>query len=109
MFITNCILTGILSQKIRPFDINLESYMPNLSNDRVILKFSNSVLVQKKNGVVTFILNLYIVYELNKWPLNSAYNFPIKIFTWYSQINKNCNQKQLIYNSWGTAFVGEGL
>ena len=41
--------------------------------------------------------------------METTYNFPIKIFIWYSQTNKNFNQKQLTYNSWGTAFVGEGL
>ena len=100
MFITSCLLTGILSQKIKPFDINLESAMSNLSNDRVILKFSNSVLVQKKSSLWCSNFSFkFIVYELNKWKLNPTYNFPIKIFIWYSQINKNFNQKQLTYNS----------
>ena len=46
--VTDWISTGISSEKIKPFDINLEPTMSNLANGKVILKFSNSVLVQKK-------------------------------------------------------------
>ena len=52
---------------IKPFDTNLEQNMPNLANGRIILKFNNSVLVQKNSSSLysNFILNLYIVYKLN--------------------------------------------
>ena len=78
--VTNWILTGISSQKIKPFDTNLEPTMPNLANGRIKLKFNNSVLVQKVflHCIVTLFLNLYIVYELNTWPGNSTSNFPLK-------------------------------
>ena len=36
-----------ITQKIKPFDINLEPTMSNLANDRVILKLNKSILVQK--------------------------------------------------------------
>ena len=45
--VTDWISTGISSEKIKPFDTGLESLMSNLANDRVNLKFNNSVLVQK--------------------------------------------------------------
>ena len=35
-------------KKIKPFDLNLQQTMSNLADSRVILKFNNSVLVQKK-------------------------------------------------------------
>ena len=65
--VTNWILTGISSEKIKPFDTNLEPTMSNLANGRVTLKFNNSVLVQKIFSFLyrNFILNLWIVYELN--------------------------------------------
>ena len=44
--VTNGISTGILSEKIKPFDTNLEPTMSNLANGRVNLKFNNSVLEQ---------------------------------------------------------------
>ena len=67
--VTNWISTGISSEKIKPFDTNLEPTMPNLANGRAILKFNNPVLVQKSLSLLysNFILDLYIVYNLNNW------------------------------------------
>ena len=69
---TDWISTTISSEKIKPFDTNLELSMYNLAIDKAILKFNNSALVQKIFSPLhsTFILNLYIVYELNTWPRN---------------------------------------
>ena len=47
--VTNWLSTGILSQKIKPLDANLEPTTSNLDNGRVILKFNNSVFVQKNS------------------------------------------------------------
>ena len=47
--VTNWISTRILSEKINPFDTNLEPTMSNLDNDRVILKVSNSVQIVQSN------------------------------------------------------------
>ena len=44
----NWVSTRISSENIKPFDTNFEPTMSNLANGRVILKFNNSVLVQKK-------------------------------------------------------------
>ena len=44
--VTNWMLTGISTDKIKPFDTNLELIMPNLANGRVILEFIKTVLVQ---------------------------------------------------------------
>ena len=54
--------------------------MSNLANGRVILKFNDSVLVQQifSSFYSSFILILYIVYELNTWPSNPTNNFTIK-------------------------------
>ena len=54
--------------------------MSNLANGRVILKFSNSVFVQKSSSLFysNFILNFYIVFELNNWLLNATNNFALK-------------------------------
>ena len=48
--------------------------MSNLTIFREILKFNNSVLVQKSftSYYSNFSLNLCIVYELNGWPSNPA-------------------------------------
>ena len=79
--VTNWILTGISSEKVKPFDTNLEATMSNVANGRVILKFNNSVLVQKNPSSLysNFILSLYIVYKLNSLPHNPTNNFTIKI------------------------------
>ena len=45
--VTEWISTGILSEKIKPFDTGLEPTMSNLPNGRVNLKFNYSALVQK--------------------------------------------------------------
>ena len=54
--------------------------MFNLDNGRVNLKISNSASVQKgfPSLHTNFILNLYIVYELNTWPRNRTNNFTLK-------------------------------
>ena len=78
--VTNWILTVISSEKNKPFDTGIEPTMSNLANDRVNLKFNNSVLVQKRFSSLysNFILNLYIVYELKTWPRNPADKFTLK-------------------------------
>ena len=65
--VTNWISTRISSEGIKPFNANLELTMCNLTNGRTILKFNNSVLVQKRCSSMysNFMLNLYILYELN--------------------------------------------
>ena len=75
--VTNWILTGVSPENIKPFVINLEPTMPNLVNGRVILKFSDSVLVQENYFSLysSFILNLYRVYELNDWHCRPSINF----------------------------------
>ena len=45
--VTEWILTGISSEKVKSFDTGIEPTMSNLANGRVDLKFQNSVLVQK--------------------------------------------------------------
>ena len=45
--VTNWISTGISSERIRPFDINLEPTISNLANGKLSLKFNNSVFLQK--------------------------------------------------------------
>ena len=67
-------------KKIKLFVNNLEPTMFNLVIGRVNLKFNNSVLVQKSSSSLysIFILNLYIVYEVNTWPRNPANNFTLK-------------------------------
>ena len=45
--VTDWISTGISSENIKLFDTNLEIIMYDLSNGRLELKFSNSVLVIK--------------------------------------------------------------
>ena len=77
--VTNWISTGISSETIKPFHTNLEPTMSNLANGRVILKFNNYVLVQKISSSLynNFILNIYIVYELNNWPCNPTNNFSL--------------------------------
>ena len=44
---TNWISTGIWSEKVKPFNTNLES-MVIIANDKVILKSNNSVLLKTK-------------------------------------------------------------
>ena len=72
--------------------------MTNLVNGKVSLKFKNSVLVQKSSSSLksNFILNLYIVYELNNWPRNPTYMFSTKkLSIWHSQITKKRNKKSI--------------
>ena len=68
---TNWISTRVSPEKFKPFDANLAPTMSTLANGKVSLKLNNSVLVQKNSSSLygNFILSLYIVYELNNWPV----------------------------------------
>ena len=64
--VTNWISTKVSPEQIKPVDTNLEPTMSHLTNVLVILKFNNSVLVQKTSSLYSnFILNLFIAHELN--------------------------------------------
>ena len=80
--------------------------MYNLANSRVILKFNNSVLVHKNSSSLhsNFILNLYIVYELNNWPHYPTNNFPLKNYL-FGAIKYVRNSK-VTYNGRGIPFDG---
>ena len=77
--VTNWVSRGISSEKIKPFDTGLET-TSNLADGSVILKFNNSVLVQKciSSLYSNFISNLSIVYEFDNWPQSPTNNFPLK-------------------------------
>ena len=75
--------------------------MSNLANGRVNLKFNNSVLVKKSFSSLysNFILNLYIVYQLNTWPRNPANNFILKIVLFGTvKLARNTIKSKLTYN-----------
>ena len=78
---TSWISTRVSSEKIKQLDSNLEPTMSNLSNGRVKLKFNNTVLMQKSSSSLynNFILNLYMIYELNTLPRNATNIFTLKI------------------------------
>ena len=74
----------------------------------VILKFNNSVLVQKSSSLYSnFILNLYIVYELNNQSCNPSNNFPLKncLFVPFKLVN-NAIKSKFTYNGGGIAIDG---
>ena len=85
--------------------------MSNLANGRVILNFNNSVLVQKRFSSVysNFILNLFLLSELNNWPRNPTNNFLLKNCL-FGTVNlvRNTIKRKFTYNGQGTAFDGEG-
>ena len=109
--VTNWILTGVSPEKIKPFATNPEPTMPNLVNGRVILKFSDSVLVKENcfSLFSSFILNLFIVYELNDW-----YCYPSINFTWKHclfgtvKLVTNAAKSKFICNGQWIAFDGKG-
>ena len=108
--VTNCISTLIPSEKIKPFDTNLEPIISNLGHGRANVKFSNSVLVQKfcSSLYSNFILNLYIAYELNTWPHNSTNNFTLKYCLFPTvKLTINAGKSKFTYNGWGIAFDGK--
>ena len=56
-----------------------------------------------------FILNLYIVYELNAWPRNPTNNFPLKICLFGTvKLVRNADKSKFTYNGQGIVFDGEG-
>ena len=84
--------------------------MSNLANGRVDLKFNNFVLVQKSFSLLynNFILNLYIVYELNTCPRNPTNNFTLKNCLFGTEkLVRNAIKSKFSYNGQGIAFDGE--
>ena len=85
--------------------------MYNLAVGRVNLKFNNSVIVQKGFSSLysNFILNLYIVYELNTWSRNPTNNFTLKNYLFgKDKLVRNGIRSKFTYNGRGIAFDGEG-
>ena len=85
--------------------------MSSLANGKVILKFNNSVLVENfySSFYSNFILNLYIVSELNTWPRNPTNTFPLKHCLFVTvKLVRNTSKHKFIYNGWEIAFDGEG-
>ena len=71
--------------------------MPNLANGRVKLK-SN------------FNLNLYVVYELNTWPLNPVNTFTLKYCLFGTvKLTRNANKSKFAYNGGGIESDGDGF
>ena len=107
---TNWTSTVISSEEIKPCGTSLEPKMSNLANGRVNLKFNNSVLVQKSFPSLysNFILNLYIVYELNNWPRNPTNNLTLKNCLFGTvKLVRNAIKSKFTYNDQEIAFDGE--
>ena len=109
--VNNWILTGISSEKMKPFDTGLEPTMSNLAYGRVNSKYKNVLLVQKgfsSSLYSNFILNLYIVYELNHWPRNPANNFtPKNCLFGTDKLVRNTIKSKFTCNAQEIAFDGE--
>ena len=56
-----------------------------------------------------FILNLYIVSELNTWPLNPTNNFTLESCLFGTvELTRNVGKSKFTYNDGGIAFDGKG-
>ena len=85
-----------ISRKIKQVDSSLAP-MSNLTNDRASIKINNSFLVQKSSSsslYSNFILNLYLVHELNIW-LRSPINELNCLFSTI-KLTRNANAKVLV-------------
>ena len=109
--VTNGIPFGISSEIIKKIDTNLKLTMSNLANGRVILKFDNSVLVQKNVSprYSNFVLNLCIVYELNTSPRNPTNNVILKNCLFGGgKLTRNAGKCKFTSNGWRIGFDGNG-
>ena len=78
--VANWVLTRVSIKKFKLLASNLDAFMFNLANGRVVLKLNHSILAQKRfcSMYSNFILNLHIFYELNNWPCYPTNNYPLK-------------------------------
>lgn len=78
--VANWVLTRVSIKKFKLLASNLDAFMFNLANGRVVLKLNHSILAQKSfcSMYSNFILNLHIFYELNNWPCYPTNNYPLK-------------------------------
>ena len=84
--------------------------MSSLTNGRANLKFNNSVVIKKSVSSLysDFILNLYIVYELNTWLRILANNFTLKNCLFGTvKLERNTIKIKFTYNGRGIAFDGK--
>ena len=110
--VTDWILIAVSPEKIKPFYTSLEKAMCNVVNNKVILMFNNSVLVQKGSSslYITFILNLFIVYELNNWPRNPSNIFALKSCLFGTvKLVRHTIKSKFTYNGQGITFDEEGF
>ena len=85
--------------------------MSDLANGRVILKFKNSVLVQKSSFSLynNFIISLYKVYQLNNCLRNPTNNFPPKNCSFGTvKLIRNIIKNKFTYNGQGIEFDKTG-
>ena len=105
--VTNWILTGISPEKIKHLDPVLAPIMSILANGRVSIKFTDSVLMQKNSSSLytNFVVNLYMVHELNNWPNNPSNNFTLKKKLFNTvKLTRNAIKSKFIYSAQGMAF-----
>ena len=84
--------------------------MTNLAKGRVSLKFNNLVVVQENSSSLysNFILNLYIVYELNNSPCNPTNDFTLKNCLFCTvRLTKNADKSKFNYNDLRVTFDGK--
>ena len=69
------------------------------------MRLNNSVLVVEKNCYTTKIENVYIIYDLNNWPINPLNNFTLKnCLSGATNIAKNGDESKYVYSGYVITF-----
>ena len=81
----------------------------NLSKYRIEIKFDKHPLAIEKNTYSTKIVNSYIVYDLDAWPINPTDNFRFKncLFGAATKV-KNSDKEKYACNGYGITFDSAG-
>ena len=76
-----------------------------LSGYKMGIKFDKDPLALEQNNYLTKILNVYILYDLDTWPINPTNNFKFKnCLSGTTNIVRNSDKEKYVYHGYGATF-----
>ena len=80
-----------------------------LSENRIGIKIYKDPLSVEQNNYLIKIVNVYMIYNLDAWPINPANNFKFKNYLFReTNIVENSDKEKYVYSGYGTTFDNAG-
>ena len=86
------------------------TFLPNVKHfrNKIGIQFNSAPLAIEQNNYATKILEVYIVYDLDNWPINPLSNFTLKICLFrLTNVVKDNGKEKYVYRGYRIAFDGK--